>query len=158
VRRGIAAEDMRRRCIEAMVRACLKSAPFMELRMDIRPALAALLLLTACAGREAHPVTVTRITDSALDCMSIAREFEANEARVIATVRERDGQNMKNAALAAGAVIFLPTLFFMDLKGPERIELQALRARNQVLMQLAAYKRCPMPAPRVQGFYDAAPL
>jgi hypothetical protein len=101
---------------------------------------------------------VTKITDSALDCMSIAREFEANEARIIATVRERDGQNMKNAALAAGAVIFLPTLFFMDLKGPERIELQALRGRNQVLMQLGAHKRCHMPAPRVQGLYDTGAL
>ena len=124
--------------------------------MNLRPALSILLLLTACAGREAHPVPVTRITDGALDCMSIAREFEANETQIIATVRERDGQNIKNAALAAGAVIFLPTLFFMDLKGPERIELQALRARNQVLMQLGAQKKCHMPPPRVQGFYDTS--
>lgn len=106
--------------------------------------LAAGVLLTGCGGREARPVPSTNVADVSLDCPAIAREFDANERQIVATLQEKDGAVAKNVVLGVtGAVIFWPALFFMDPKSPEKVEIDALRNRNRVLDDIARTKRCP---------------
>ncbi len=98
--------------------------------------------VAACGGREARPVAVTNMQDGQLDCPAITREFEANERQILTTLKEKDDGVAKNVVLGVtGVVLFLPALFFMDPKSPERVEIEALRSRNGVLQSLAKTKK-----------------
>ncbi|WP_082312602.1 MULTISPECIES: hypothetical protein [Chelatococcus] len=112
------------------------------------------LALSGCGGREAKPVPATNVADVSLDCPAIAREFEANERQIVATIKEKDSANVKNAVLATtGVVLFLPALFFIDPKSPEKVEIDALRNRNRVLEDIARTKRCPAPESTLAEVY-----
>jgi hypothetical protein len=107
-----------------------------------------------CGGREARPVAVTNLGDVGLDCAAVQREFEANERQIVATIREKDSANAKNAILGVtGVVLFWPALFFMDPKSPEKVEIDALRNRNGVLEDIARTKRCPKPQTEIAELY-----
>ncbi|NTF46118.1 hypothetical protein [Rhizobium rhizogenes] len=111
-------------------------------------------MLSSCGGREAHPVASTSASDSGVDCGGISREFEANERQILATVKERSQAQGKNVILGAtGVLLFWPALFFMDPKSPEKIEIDALRNRNQVLADLARSRRCPAPKSQLGDLY-----
>lgn len=114
----------------------------------------AAILVSGCAGRDARDYQVTKEGDSRLDCAGISREFYANESLALEIIRERTGQNVKNVAVTAASVVFLPSLFFLDLKGAERRELSSLKARNHVLADIAASKKCPKPQSRIGTYYD----
>ncbi|WP_028744450.1 hypothetical protein [Rhizobium mesoamericanum] len=116
--------------------------------------LAAAFLLSGCGGREAHPIASTNPSDSVFDCGGIKREFEANERQILATVKERSQAQGKNVVLGAtGALLFWPALFFMDPKSPEKVEIEALRNRNQVLTDIARSKKCPAPQSKLTEVY-----
>ncbi|NZD49909.1 hypothetical protein [Rhizobium leguminosarum] len=116
--------------------------------------LALSISLAGCAGREARPVASTNPSDSAFDCAGIAREFEANERQITSTVKERTDAQGKNIALGAtGVLLFLPALFFMDPKSPEKVEIDALRNRNNVLTSIAKSKGCPAPKSQLTELY-----
>jgi len=125
---------------------------------SVSPAAAALLagavLLSSCGGREAHPIASTNPSDSVFDCAGINREFAANERQILATVKERSQAQGKNVVLGAtGALLFWPALFFMDPKSPEKVEIEALRNRNQVLTDIARSKKCPAPQSKLTEVY-----
>ncbi|NKL63764.1 hypothetical protein ELH27_29080 (plasmid) [Rhizobium leguminosarum] len=116
--------------------------------------LALSISLAGCAGREARPVASTNPSDSAFDCAGIAREFEANERQITSTVKERTDAQGKNIVLGAtGVLLFLPALFFMDPKSPEKVEIDALRNRNKVLTSIAKSKGCPAPKSQLTELY-----
>ncbi len=111
------------------------------------------IALAGCGGREAKPVAITNPTDSAFDCAGISREFAANERQIMATLKERSQAQGKNIVLGAAGVFFLPALFFMDPKSPEKVEIDALRNRNKVLEDIARTKKCPAPKSQLSEVY-----
>lgn len=111
------------------------------------------IALAGCGGREAKPVAITNPTDSAFDCAGISREFAANERQIMATLKERTQAQGKNIVLGAAGVFFLPALFFMDPKSPEKVEIDALRNRNKVLEEIARTKKCPAPKSQLTEVY-----
>jgi hypothetical protein len=112
------------------------------------------MVLAGCAGREARPVSSTNPTDSAFDCAGITREFDANERQITSTVKERSDAQGKNVVLGAtGVLLFWPALFFMDPKSPEKVEIDALRNRNNVLTSIAKSKGCPAPKSQLTELY-----
>ena len=115
---------------------------------------AAGLVLSGCAGREAHPIAATNPSDSVFDCAGIEREFAANERQIQATLKERSNAQGKNVVLGVtGALLFWPALFFMDPKSPEKIEIDALRNRNKVLEDIARTKKCSPPVSQLADVY-----
>lgn len=111
------------------------------------------VILAGCGGREAKPVAITNPTDSAFDCAGISREFAANERQIMATLKERSQAQGKNIVLGAAGVFFLPALFFMDPKSPEKVEIDALRNRNKVLEEIARTKKCAQPKSQLAEVY-----
>ena len=112
------------------------------------------IVLAGCGGREAKPIAATNPADSGFDCAGISREFAANERQILATLKERTQAQGKNIILGAtGALIFFPTLFFMDPKSPEKVEIEALRNRNKVLEEIARAKRCTPPKSQLTDVY-----
>lgn len=123
-------------------------------RSALAALLASALLLSSCGGREAHPIASTNPSDSVFNCAGIKREFDANERQVLATVKERSQAQGKNVALGAtGVLLFWPALFFMDPKSPEKVEIDALRNRNGVLVDIARSKKCPAPTSTLTEVY-----
>lgn len=111
------------------------------------------VILAGCGGREAKPVAITNPADSAFDCAGISREFAANERQIMITLKERSQAQGKNIVLGAAGVFFLPALFFMDPKSPEKVEIDALRNRNTVLEEIARTKRCAQPTSQLTEVY-----
>ena len=109
--------------------------------------------LAGCGGREAKPIAITNPTDSAFDCAGVSREFAANERQITITLKERSQAQGKNIVLGAAGVLFLPALFFMDPKSPEKVEIDALRNRNKVLEDIARTKKCSTPKSQLTEIY-----
>ena len=112
------------------------------------------IMLSGCGGREAHPIASTSAGDTGLQCSGINREFAANERQILSTVKERSQAQGKNVILGAtGVLLFWPALFFMDPKSPEKIEIDALRNRNQVLTDIARSRGCATPKSQLGELY-----
>jgi hypothetical protein len=126
----------------------------MKLFKSITLTVTAVAILAACGGREARHYAVTNPTDSQMDCNGISREWAANEDLIGATAQTNSNKTGANvAAVAVGAVIFLPALFFMDLKGAEKAELIALRARQKNIQIMNSQKHCKPLASKLGSFY-----
>jgi hypothetical protein len=116
--------------------------------------LCGVVVVSACAGREPHPIATTNATDSQFDCAGITREFEANERSIIAISKERSSANAKNMAWGVtGVILFAPAIFLMDPKSPQRVEIEALRNRNHVLTDIARTKGCSQPKSQLDEYY-----
>jgi hypothetical protein len=101
------------------------------------------MMLTGCAGREAHPVSVTQMGDDSMSCPAISAQVSANEAQIRNLDGQRETHNGTNAAVAVvGVVLFWPALFALDMTDYEKQEMTALHERDQYLQQLALNKNC----------------
>jgi len=98
------------------------------------------VLLAACGGRVSRPVQVTSPLDAQLTCTHIQAEAKVNLARIDDLSAEKTMQGGNNAGLLLAGPLFL------DLSSTEADEMKALRARNDVLRQLAVEKSCAVAA------------
>ncbi len=106
-------------------------------------ALAGLMVLTACAGRDPNPVAEIQNSDASLSCAQLRSEIGVNSQAVRGLVDEQQDKQTKNiVAGTAGAILFFPALFFMDLKGASGEEARAYQRRNQGLLNRYNSKGC----------------
>ncbi len=78
-----------------------------------------------------------------------------NETEIARLLPSEDATG-KNVLLGVpGAFVIVP-LFFMDFKDAERIEIDALRRRNNLLREYASEKECTLGAPRFKFEEDEA--
>lgn len=88
------------------------------------------LVLSGCAGREANPVAVIQPGDSGLSCSELKQEISISQAQLRRLLGDQKDVESKNTAAAvAGAIVFFPALFFLNLKGAAREEAKALQDR-----------------------------
>lgn len=100
------------------------------------------LLVSGCAGRDAHPVAASQPQDNAATCSSIQAELDANNLRMAQLGREEGWKVAQN--IGAGVVgLFTLGIGFaaMDFKDAAGTERDALETRNRYLAQIAA-DRC----------------
>ena len=109
------------------------------------------LMLFGCGGREARPVAKTTSFDERLSCGHLDSQFGANEARMADLGVEAKLQSDQNV----GMVLVAP--LFLNLNDSEQQEIDALRERNLVLIDLAEKKDCAWLAER-QAAADAEAL
>ena len=99
--------------------------------------------LYSCGGRTALPVAEYQLGDQGLSCETLKYEINATKLQIAQKSKKVQGATGQNVVLgAAGALLFWPALFWMDLSGAEKIESEALRKRHNVLVQLANKKGC----------------
>ncbi|MFX0540383.1 hypothetical protein ACEWPM_001445 [Roseovarius sp. S4756] len=105
--------------------------------------LSALLLLTACAGREPNPIKEIHDGDARLSCSELRREINVNSKAIQGLIDEKKSKQTQNVvAGTAGAILFWPALFFMDLKGASAEEARAYQRRNQGLLSRYEARGC----------------
>jgi hypothetical protein len=103
------------------------------------------LVLAACAGRDPHPVAVVQPQDAQSDCAMIRAEIEANNVQAEKLAEENHAKIAQNVAAGVVGVVVWPVWFAMDAKGAAGTEMDALKARQEYLANLAR-QRCAQPA------------
>jgi hypothetical protein len=118
--------------------------------------LAALLLMFACAGRDPDPIDEIHDSDARMSCVELRREIDVNSQAVRGLIDEKQDKQTQNVvAGAAGAILFWPALFFMDLKGASAEEARAYQRRNQGLLSRYNARGC-RPVIAIQTYDPAA--
>jgi hypothetical protein len=107
-------------------------------------AFALALVLSACAGRDPHPVAVVQPQDAQSNCAMIRAEIEANNVQAEKLAEENHAKIAQNVAAGVVGVVVWPVWFAMDAKGAAGTEMDALKARQQYLAALAE-QRCAQP-------------
>jgi hypothetical protein len=108
-------------------------------------AAACAFILSACAGRDPHPVAVVQPQDAQSDCAMIRAEIEANNVQAEKLAEENHAKIAQNVAAGVVGVVVWPVWFAMDAKGAAGTEMDALKSRQQYLATLAE-QRCAPPA------------
>ena len=99
-------------------------------------AFALALVLSACAGRDPHPVAVVQPQDAQSNCAMIRAEIEANNVQAEKLAEENHAKIAQNVAAGVVGVVVWPVWFAMDAKGAAGTEMDALKARQQYLSRL----------------------
>lgn len=102
---------------------------------------AALALVTGCAGKTANPVPESQIGDNDMNCEEISAEMAHIKNR-IAVLTPETKKGLKNTALGVTGIFFIVPWFFMDLSDAEKVEIQAYRERGLKLHRIASRKKC----------------
>ena len=109
--------------------------------------MSAAFVLSACAGRDPHPVAIAQPQDARSDCAMIRAEIEANNVQAEKLAEENHAKIAQNVAAGLVGVVVWPVWFAMDAKGAAGTEMDALTARQQYLSSLAE-QRCGQPMAR----------
>ena len=112
-------------------------------------AMAFAFFVSGCAGSGPSPVARYTPEDEKRSCASLKAEIKANGKDIAKKTAERTNKANKNLILGASGVFFVAPWFFMDLKGKEAAEVEALDRRNAALRRIAAVKDCNAPLPIV---------
>lgn len=105
--------------------------------------LATSLVLSACAGRSPNPVSEVQDGDATLSCRELAQEVQVNNRAILGLMGEKRANEGRNvAAGVAGAIVFFPALFFMNVKGAAGEEARAYQRRNEGLIARYQTKGC----------------
>lgn len=103
--------------------------------------LASALVISACGGRPANPVSVYQMGDENRSCAGLKAELSQIESDIARLVPETS-KTGKNTALGVAGLFLIVPWFFMDLSDAERTEVEALRRRYNALIAIAADKGC----------------
>jgi hypothetical protein len=110
-------------------------------RSNVFSTIAVGLALSACAGRDPHPVAVVQPQDQFSDCAMIKAEIEANNTQAQKLADENGWKVGQNVLAGVGGLVFFPVWFAMDAKGAAGTEADALKSRQEFLAKLAE-ERC----------------
>ncbi|MBE0537180.1 MAG: hypothetical protein IH624_16075 [Phycisphaerae bacterium] len=101
------------------------------------------LLMSGCAGRNANPIPLHVPGDDARGCESLKVEM-AQMHTEMERILPKTNKTGSNALLGAAGVFLIVPWFFMDLKGADKVEFDALRNRHNYLLAIYADKECNM--------------
>jgi hypothetical protein len=98
------------------------------------------VVLTACAGREANPVAVTKPFDSQLSCAHLIGEYDNNFNRLTELTKESADKVANNIGYLVLNPLAAPILF--DVSQTQKVEAEALTVRNAEIIRLGQSKSC----------------
>ena len=98
--------------------------------------------LAGCMGREANPVQIDQPGDREMSCMAL----KASIIQIDGQIKEKDELVTKklgyNTIMFVGGFFLIVPWFFMDVKGAEEKENEALKQRRDHLFVIYADKEC----------------
>ncbi len=119
------------------------------MKKHICAGVAFMCFVSGCAGSAPMPVARYTPADEKRNCASLQAEIKANKKEIAKKTTERTNKMNKNLTLSAAGVFLVVPWFFMDLKGKEAGETEALERRNAALRRIAFVKGCNEPTPIV---------
>ena len=101
------------------------------------------LSMVGCMGTAPRLVDSYQYGDEKKSCVMLYAEIDSINTKIQEKYSERESKVAGNAVLGVvGALVFFPSLFFMDVKSDELAEINALLDRRQNLFNIMADK-CP---------------
>ncbi len=119
------------------------------MKKSICAGVAFMFFVSGCAGSGPNPVARYAPADEKRACASLKAEIKANRKEIAKKTTERTNKANKNLILGAAGVFLIAPWFYMDLKGKEAVETEALERRNAALRRIAFDKGCNAPLPIV---------
>ncbi len=101
------------------------------------------LVFAGCGGRQASPIQVYRPGDNNRGCESLKVEMAQLQADMQQILPKTDKSGTNIICGVTGAFLIVP-LFFMDFKGADKIEFDAMRNRHNALLAMYVDKNCDM--------------
>lgn len=114
------------------------------------------MLFASCGGRQAHPVASYIAGDEKKSCMVLKAEMAQIEAEIANKLPKSD-KTLGNVLLGTAGVFLIIPAFFMDLKGAEKIEVEAMQRRYNALSIFAADKGCEISSTTENALADDSP-
>jgi hypothetical protein len=94
-------------------------------------------------GRQARPVDKNQPGDYQMDCRQIERQAQDHRTQGEAQIAKGKAKTVGNVALfTVFLILFWPAVFFMDVKGTDKVEGQAHMERAQRLDALYYERDC----------------
>lgn len=103
----------------------------------------------SCAGREANPIPAYLPGDDTRSCPALKAEIAQLQADMNRLL-PKTSKGVTNALWATAGVFLIIPFFFIDLKGAEKIEFDAMRTRHNRLLIIAADRDCDMTGIKVE--------
>ena len=94
-----------------------------------------------CAGRDAYPMESYIPGDEKKSCMILKAEMSQIEAEISNKLPKSD-KTLGNVLLGAAGVFLIVPWFFMDLKGADKVEVEAMQRRYNSLSLFLIDKNC----------------
>jgi len=101
------------------------------------------MFLASCGGRVANPIPIYRPGDDQRNCTGLKAEIAQLDVDMQRLLPKTDKTGTNVACGVAGAFLIVPW-FFMDFKGADKIEFDAMRNRYNYLVSIAAEKQCSL--------------
>lgn len=100
-----------------------------------------IIFITGCAGRTANPVPMYLPGDDNRSCEGLKVEMAQLDADMRSILPKTD-KGGSNTLLGVAGVFLIVPWFFMDFKGADKIEFDAMRNRYNHLLVISAEKSC----------------
>ncbi len=101
------------------------------------------LVFAGCGGRVANPIQVYRPGDNNRGCESLKIEMAQLQADMQQILPKTDKSGTNILCGVAGVFLIVPW-FFMDFKGADKIEFDAMRNRHNALLAIYVDNNCDM--------------
>jgi len=109
------------------------------------------ILFAGCAGHEPNPIAAYMPGDEGKSCKMLKAEIAQLETEIDVKCQQKETKDFWNVAELVGGFILIVPWFFMDVKGAEKVEAEALKTRVNRLMLIAGEKDCDLTGIEVVG-------
>jgi hypothetical protein len=100
------------------------------------------LLVSGCAGRVANPASAYMPGDDKRSCEGLKAEFADNENQIKILQKEDSSKGWWNVGCFITGFLLIVPWFLMDLKDAQKIEIEALKKRDNNLKVMASERNC----------------
>ena len=97
---------------------------------------------TGCAGTAPNPIATYLPGDENKSCSSLKAEVANIDKQVLRKQSKKKSKDAGNVLLFVSGFLLLVPWFFIDVKGAEEAEIEALQQRKDALLVIAAEKDC----------------
>ena len=104
------------------------------------------IFLCGCGGHAANPVDRYMLGDEKKSCNSLYAEVSQLDEEIVLKRRQKTDRDIWNTIFFVGGFFTIVTFFFIDTKGSQEVELEALQSRKKAIMNIFSDKGCTAPA------------
>ena len=100
------------------------------------------ITMVGCAGTAPNPIATYLPGDEKKSCSSLKAEVANIDKQILQKQSKKKSKDSGNVLWFISGFFLIVPWFFMDVKGSEEVEVEALQARKDALIVIAADKDC----------------